>query len=102
MATDLNNDKDFSGYTLEEIRYRRALCAMKAEFCKNKIAKSIHTLQKTNPLSPSSAATSIPGKAGAIALKLVNGLNYLDYAVLGLSLFGSAKKILGFFKKKKK
>lgn len=98
----MTTDSNFKGYTLEEIRYQRALVALQAEFCKTKIIKSIHNLQKSNPLSPTSAATSLPGKAGAVALKLVNGLNYLDYAVLGFSLFSGVKKFLSFFKKKKK
>ena len=97
-----NPEKDFTGYTIEEIRYQRALVAMQSEFCKAKIMKSLNNLQKANPLSPTSAATSIPGKAGAVALKLLNGLNYLDYAVLGFSLFSGVRKFFSFFKKKKK
>lgn len=97
-----NPEKEFPGYTIEEIRYQRALVAMQADFCKTKIMRNFENLQKVNPLSPTSAANSIPGKAGAVALKLLHGLNYLDYAVLGFSLFTSARKFLSFFKKKKR
>ena len=103
IAKDITNPEGkFSGYTLEEIRYQRALVAMQAEFCKSKILRSINSVQKINPLSPTGAASSLPGKAGAVALKLLNGLNYLDYAVLGFSLFSSVRKFLSVFKKKKK
>ena len=95
-------EEKFSGYTLEEIKYQRALTAMQADFCKAKIMKTLSNLQKVNPLSPTSAASSISGKAGAVALKLLNGLNYLDYAILGFSVFTSLRKFLSFFKKKKK
>ena len=94
-------ENDFKGYTIEEIRFQRALVAMEAEFCKTKILKSFSNLQRINPLSPSSGS-SIPGKAGSIALKLVKGLNYMDYIMIGWSVFTGAKKVFSFFKGKKK
>ena len=97
-----NPDEKFDGLTLEEIRYQRALVAMQSDFCKTKILRTFANLQKSNPLSPSGAAESLPGKVGAIALKLLKGLNYLDYAVLGFSLFTSLRKVTSFFKRKKK
>lgn len=96
----LKND-EFHGYTLEEIRYQRALVSLQLEFCKNKIIKNFANIQKVNPLSPTSVASSFSGKAGAVIRKLLNGLNYLDYAVLGFSLFSSIRKITSFFRKKK-
>ena len=98
----MNQKENFKGYTLEEIKYRRALLAMKAEFSKTKAIKAYYNLTKYNPLSPSSSASSLTGKAGAVAMKLINGLNYLDYAVIGFSVFSSLKKIASIFKKKKK
>ena len=102
VAKEITNpDKKFGGYTLEEIRYQRALVALQTEFCKNKINRNLKNIQHANPLSPSSSS-SLTGKAGYMATKLLTGLNYLDYAMLGFSLFGSAKKIYSFFHKKKK
>lgn len=98
----INPENKFSGYTLEEIKYQRALTAMQLDFCKTKILKSFSNLQKVNPLSPTSAASNLPGKASSVILKLLNGLNYLDYAVLGFTIFGSLRKFISFFKKKKK
>ncbi|MCH5235036.1 MAG: hypothetical protein J1E16_07050 [Muribaculaceae bacterium] len=101
IAQDIVSPKnEFKGYTIEEIRFQRALLAMEADFSKTKLIKSWNNLQKFNPLSPSS--TSIPGKAGSIALKLVNGLSYMDYVMLGWSLFSGARKVFSFFKKGKK
>ena len=93
-------DKEFKGYTIEEIRFRRALVAMEADFCKTKIGKSWQNIQEANPLNPGNK-TSIPGKAGALAMKMIGGLNYLDYAMLGFSLFKGAKKAYSFFRGKK-
>lgn len=94
-------NSDFKGYTIEEIRFHRALIAMEAEFCKTKFLKSWGNVQKMNPLSPS-GSSSLPVKAGSIALKMVSGLNYIDYLLLGFSLFSGAKKIYSFFRKGKK
>ena len=57
-----NPETKFSGYTLEEIRYQRALVALQAEFCKTKMARNFRNLQNSNPLSASSVASSIPAK----------------------------------------
>ncbi len=97
-----NPETKFSGYTLEEIRYQRALVALQAEFCKTKMARNFRTLQNSNPLSASSVASSIPGKTGYIASKLLTGLNYLDYAMLGFTVFGALRKVYSFFRRKKK
>ncbi len=92
----------FKGYTLEEIRYQRALVALQKEFCKTKIYRNVNNLKKSNPLTPQGAASSLPGKVGFMATKLMSGLNYLDYAMLGFSVFNSARKVFSFFRKKKK
>lgn len=91
----------FKGYTLEELRYQRALVLLQKEFCKSRIMRHVNNLQKSNPLSPSSAAGSLPGKVGAVASKLLAGLNYLDYAMIGFSLFGAVRKVFSIFKRKK-
>ena len=92
-------EKEFKGYTIEEIRFQRALVAIEADLCKTKMAKSWESIQDINPLSAGSKF-SIPGKAGSIALKMVKGLNYLDYILLGMSVFKGTKKLFSFFRKK--
>lgn len=98
-AKEIVGNSDFKGYTIEEIRFQRALVAMEAEFCKNKCERSWNNIKKANPLAPSKS--SFTGKAGSIALKLINGLNYMDYIMLGISLFGGAKKVFSLFHRKK-
>ena len=93
-------ENEFKGYTIEEIRFHRALVAMEADFCKTKIQKSLYNLQKVNPLAPNNM--SLPGKAGSIALTLLNGLNYMDYILLGFSAFTGVRKIFSFFKGKRR
>ena len=92
---------EFKGYTIEEIRFHRALVAMQADFCKTKFLKSWSNVQRVNPFSASSKS-SLPAKAGSIAMKMVSGLNYIDYIMLGFSVFSGARKIFSFFRKGKK
>lgn len=96
-----NPESKFTGYTLEEIRYQRALVAIQAEFCKTKILRSINNFKDKNPFS-ASAALSLKGKTGTIVTKLISGLNYIDYVIIGFSVFKSIKKITTIFKKGKK
>ncbi len=93
----------FKGYTLEEIRYQRALVTLQKEFCKNKLNRNLRNLNKSNPFSSAASPSgSIPGKLGLLAGKLLTGLNYIDYAMIGFSMFGTIRKVLSLFHRKKK
>lgn len=94
-------EKEFKGYTIEEIRFQRALVAMEADFCKTKILRSWANLQDSNPFSMGNKS-SLPTKAGSLALKMFNGLNYIDYILLGMSLFKGTRKVFSFFRGRKK
>ena len=93
-------EKEFKGYTIEEIRFQRALVAMEADFCKAKIFKSWENIQSANPLMPGNKL-SIPSKAGSLAMKMFSGLNYLDYMLLGFSIFKGTKRVLSLFRRRK-
>lgn len=93
-------EKEFKGYTIEEIRFQRALVAMEADFCKAKIFKSWDNIIEGNPLIPGNKLP-VPSKVGNLALKMFSGLNYLDYVLLGFSLFKGAKRIFSLFRPKK-
>lgn len=102
MAKDIAApQKAFKGYTIEEIRFQRALVAMEADFCKVKIYKSWENIVNANPFMPGNKS-SLTSRAGNLAIKMFNGLNYLDYILIGLSVFKSSKKVLSFFKGLKK
>ena len=102
MAKDLvTPEKEFKGYTIEEIRFQRALVAMEADFCKTKIFKCLDNIQNANPFNLGNKS-SLPSKAGSIALKMFNGLNYLDYILLGMSVFKGSRKLFSFFRRRNK
>ncbi|MCH5225974.1 MAG: hypothetical protein J1D77_08220 [Muribaculaceae bacterium] len=94
-------ENKFRGYTIEEIRLQRVFVSLEKDACKSRILRSVANLQEANPLMPGNKS-SITGKAGALAMKMVSGLNYLDYILLGLSVFKGTRKIFSFFKGRKK
>lgn len=92
------------GLTIREIRYQRALVALQKEFCKENISMGFAKLRGASPFSSQYDSKGKPmGRAMGIAGKVLgNGMNYVDYAMLGYTVFSNIKKIFGFFKKKKK
>lgn len=93
--------KTFKGYTLEELRYQRAFVIMQREFCTTRLVRSVNSLKKSNPLSPGGATQALPGKLGFIASKVLSGMNYLDMALIGFSVFGGVRKVLKIFHRAK-
>lgn len=90
----------FEGFTLDEIRHVRALVAVRKEFAKARFFEKVDGVKDFNPFAPGGkmkAATRL----GSIPVKLVKGLNYTDYILLGISAFGTLKKAFSFFRKKK-
>ena len=84
--------QEFKGYTMEELRYQRAMMALRKEFCKAKVMESLH---RVHPGKSGGLSSKVPSKfatATRIASKLFSNLNTLDYVLMGISLFGTAKK----------
>ena len=98
--TTAPEQKDFKGYSLEDLRYQRALVALRKDFAKSKMIHNIDKARK-HRLGGESGSSKI-ARAGGIAAKLFSGLSYLDYAMLGMSLFSSGRKIYSFFRGKKR
>lgn len=90
----------FDGFTLDEIRHHRALVAVRKEFAKAKILENVDQLKERNPFAPGSDLKAA-SRLGSLPLKIVKGLNYTDYFMLGASLIGTARKAFKFFRKKK-
>lgn len=93
----------FKGYSMEDLRYRRALVTIQKEYAKARIHTATNKMKSYSPFSPDfGKGHGKMGKAGAVAGKLLNGFNYLDYIMLGTTLFSTGKKIFGLFRRKKK
>lgn len=90
---------EFEGFTLDEIRHRKALIAVKKEFAKARIFEQANSIKAHNPFAADSKLKAA-ARLGKLPMKLVKSLNYTDYILLGVSVFGTAKKIFTFFRKK--
>ena len=91
----------FNGYTLQELRYQRALASLKKEFAKEKALAGLNAMKEKTAFGRLSGKVSSLGKAGGLLPKVLSSLNYADYAMLGFSVFGTVRKVWNFFKRKK-
>lgn len=94
----------FKGYTIEEIRYQRALAGLRKEFCKAKLVDTLDSIRFRKPAQQAKPAgkMAIAAKAGKIAMKLLGNMNTLDYVLMGISLFGTARKGIKLLRGRKK
>lgn len=91
----------FDGFTLDEIRHHRALIAVRKEFAKAKILEDLDKVKERNPFAPDGSLKAAQ-RLGSVPMKIMRGLNYTDYIMMGLSAFSTVRKVLSMFKKKKK
>ncbi len=101
VLTTIDEPAEFEGYTLDEIRHRRALFAVRKEFAKAKMLEDAEVLRDYNPFA-SDGSLKAAARLGSIPQKIVRGLSYTDYIMLGFSAFSTVKKIFSFFRRKKK
>lgn len=96
---DSSENDDFEGYTIDELRYRRAMVALQAEYAKEHVLNNIHKIQKHGITGGEGSKLS---RVSGVAGKLLSGLNYLDYVMIGMTLFGQGRKIFKLIRGKKK
>lgn len=101
VVTNVEEPLQFNGFTLDEIRHQRALIAVKKEFAKAKILEDLDKLKDRNPFAPDGTLKAA-ARLGNIPMKIMRGLSYTDYIMMGISAIGTVRKALSFFKKKKK
>lgn len=94
-------DSDFKGYTLDELRYQRAFVALQKEFCKAKLLRSVGSFSKMNPFARKGPSLEAAGKFGPVLSKVMKGFGYLDYVMIGFSVFNSVRKFTSFFRRKR-
>ncbi len=96
-------EKEFKGYSLEELRYQRALVALQREFCQTRMMHKVDQLRNRRMFGGEGTGKGKSiARVSGIAGKLFSGLNYLDYAMIGMSAFSSARKFYTRFLKKKR
>lgn len=94
----------FAGYSIDELKYRKALVLLQREFI---AAKAGETLRKFTDMN-SPMYRGHDKKRGfsfintsSIVSKVVRGLDFMDYAILGISVFSTGRKIVSLFRRKK-
>lgn len=93
---------EFKGYSMEELRYQRAMMALKKEFCKAKVLQSVDKMRPhKNPAKSSSPVATGFSVAAKVASKVFSNLNALDYVLMGISLFGTVRKGVRLIRGKK-
>lgn len=95
-------EKAFKGYNLEQLRYQRAVVALKKEFAKEKMKEGLSSLKGNLPFQKKKKSSNAVPVAKSFLSKVVGGLSYVDYVIMGFSVINTGKKIFSFFRKKKK
>lgn len=98
-GSGVQREQEFKGYTMDELRYQRALVALKKEFLREKAIKQTKEIKEQVPLL-NGKAPSIGGGSRGIMGKLIKGLSFTDYILLGFQMLKIGKKIGSIFGKK--
>ena len=96
----LQGAEEFKGYSMEELRYHRALLLVKKEYVKEQAFKVTKKIKNDLPII--GTGDSLQGHLGSGNLlgKVMKGLSFADYVILGLQTMRIVKKIGSKFKKK--
>lgn len=110
--------QEFKGYTMNDLRYQKALALMRKEFCKSNLQHAISEMRHpARSIAPrKKAAKGLPGLAAkmvsspalknagsiskTVAMSMLRGMKPLDYVMLGVSLIGPARKIVKLLRHK--
>lgn len=79
---------NWQGYTIDELRYQRALTSARLEIQKEKLSNQFQTIRGTFGM--------VEGKG--IMGKMLSSLNYVDYAVLA---FQTVRRLSALFRHRK-
>lgn len=100
-TSNIPEEKEFKGYTLDELKYQRALLLLKKEFLKEKAIKEANLVKERIPVLNGSSALSHFSSKNILG-RVIKGLNYADYIMLGFSVFNAGKKVISLFSRIKK
>lgn len=88
-SMDTSMQKEWKGYTLDEIRIRRIMCLTRIELERSKLMTATQSYTNVG-----SRLSSVP-----IVGKLYSALDYIDYATLAFNIVKKAMKIFRHRKK---
>lgn len=96
----LHTESEFAGYTMEELRYQRAMLALKKEFLKERAMEEVDAIKNQLPLVNGQMGPKL-SMAKGIAGKLMKGLDMADYLMLGFQGFRIMRKVGTLFRRRK-
>lgn len=99
-AKKLSGEEEFKGYTLDELRYQRALLLIKREFLRDKAIEESKKIKDKIPLINGNSGLGEITTKGVIG-KVIRGLDFADYLLLGFQAIRIGKKFGSMFKRKK-
>ena len=103
MNESVHATEEPRGLTLEEIRYRRALVLLEREFARESLMGDLERLRSRTVFGrEGKGRTSSFGTMAGVASKVLSKISYVDYFMLGMSVFGTVRKVVGFFRGRKK
>ena len=85
-----DDSKSWKGFTLEDIRYRRAINTVKMEIEKERLMSETTQLVGNTTQGLFTSAT---------VRKLFSGFSYLDYGVLASQVFRQIQKVFRLFRR---
>lgn len=88
---------EFKGYTLNEIRYRRALVAVKRDLIAERLLAEKRRITSLKFLSKEKGTGKLLTKTKPIVNTILKGLSYSDYITLGITMFSSVRKVASIF-----
>jgi hypothetical protein len=103
LAVGLMSDPEqehFKGYTIEELRFRRAVVAIKREYVKDKLNSEWARFRGVG-VGPNVVDGKKKPFTGGLVANVMKMFSYADYIALGLTIFKGTRKIASLFKKKK-
>lgn len=89
------HDSSWRGYTIEELRYRRALVLLKLEAQKEKLARDYREMV-------AGGVVPMTGTSRNIMTKLMGALDYFDYAYIAYKAGGRLLNIVRALRRRKR
>lgn len=96
-AASLPHEHEFKGYSMDELRYQRALLLVRREFVREKALKETRKIREQLPFVGSGHSSAQP--SGLIG-KVMKGLSFADYFILAVQALRIGRKLSSKFKKK--
>lgn len=89
----------FTGYTISQIKHRRALVAVKRDYVFEQLINEKTRISKLDFMPAKASGTmNFITRSAPIIGKIAKGLSYMDYISIGMSTVSTLRKIIGWYR----